>query len=236
MNEIEVCFSTDIFNLFESKGRIVVVVDILRASTVVCTMIHNGAKEIIPVSSLEEAREYKAKGFLVVAERDGKKLDFADLGNSPFYFTPEVVSGKTIVYSTTNGTNAITIGKQAKQILIGSFLNIGALAEFLKELGNDILVLCAGWKGKFSLEDSVYAGALVRRLIDSGRFSTRCDSTIAAMDLWDLAKDDLLHYTEKAAQKSRLKKLGLDDVIEFCLQQDITFRIPEYKNERIIAI
>ncbi len=236
MNKIEVCFTTSLFSHFDPKNKIIVVVDILRASSVICTMMHNGVKEIIPVCDLEEARNYKAKGFLVVAERDGKKLDFADFGNSPFYFSPEIVSGKTLVYSTTNGTNAITLGKEANQVLIGSYLNISALADYLEKAKNDILILCAGWKGRFSLEDSVFAGELTNMLINREAFSTKCDSAIAAIDLWSLAKSDLLKYTGKAAQKERLQKLGLDDVIEYCLEHDLTKIIPAFTNNKLVPL
>ncbi len=236
MNLIEVSFSTDLFKHYDCKGKTVVVVDVLRATSVICTMFHNGVKEIIPVRSVDEAQNYKEKGFMVVAERDGKKLDFADFGNSPFYFTKEVVSGKTIVYSTTNGTNAITIGKEADQVIIGSFLNISAVTNYLLGQGKDVIILCSGWKGKFCIEDSLLAGLLSKNFLDSKIFTTKCDSVYAAIDMWSIAKDDLNTYIEKAAQKHRLKKLGLDDVIGYCLTLDITSIVPILNGDRIISI
>lgn len=234
MNQIEVCFSSDLFKHYDSEGKIVVVVDILRATSVICTMIHNGVKEIIPVKSIEEAREYKEKGYVVVAERNGHKLDFADFGNSPFSFTKDVVKGKTIVYSTTNGTNAITTGKGADQVVIGSFLNQSAVIEYLLKQEKDILVLCSGWKGKFCIEDTLFAGALAEHLIKSGKYTTKCDSCNAAIDIWFAAKSNLNVYIDKAAQRHRLKKLGLDEVIGYCLTADITSTIPVLKGDRIV--
>jgi 2-phosphosulfolactate phosphatase len=236
MNTVEVCFSTEIFKCYDSKSKIVVVVDVLRATSVICTMMHNGVKEIIPVKSIDEAKVYKNKGYLVVAERDGKKLDFADFGNSPFYFTRDVVNGKTIVYSTTNGTNAITVGKDAEQIVIGSFLNLSALIQYLNSQGKDIIVLCSGWKGKFCLEDALLAGAISGKLIDTGKFYTKCDSVYASIDLWAMAKDNMDTYIEKVAQKHRLKKLGLDDVISYCFNQDITTVIPVIKGTNLVPL
>ena len=234
MNQIEVCLSTNLFDCYDHKGKIVVVVDVLRATSVVCTMMHNGVKEIIPVKGIEEAREYKEKGYLVVAERNGQKLDFADFGNSPFYFTKDVVGGKTIVYSTTNGTNAITVGKNAEQVIIGSFLNFQAAVDYLSEQKKDILILCSGWKGKFCLEDSLLAGAIAKCLIDSGEFSTKCDSVNASIDLWSLAKVDMKSYLGKVAQRHRLKKLGLDNVIGYCFTMDVTNVVPILKGDRIV--
>jgi len=236
MNSIEVAFSPQLFNLFDHKGKVVVVVDILRATSVITTMFQNGVKEIIPVRDLEEAKRRKEEGFLVVAERDGKKLDFADFGNSPFYFTPETVSGKTIVYSTTNGTNAITIGKEAESVIIGSFLNQSALIDYLKSIHKDIIILCAGWKGKFCLEDAMFAGAVSQVLLESGQFCTLCDSTKGAIDIWEVAKPNLNEYIKKVAQKGRLQKLGLDNVIEYCLTTNLTSIIPVLKGDRIVPL
>lgn len=234
MNTVEVCFSTELFKVYDPKGKIVVVVDVLRATSVICTMMHNGVKEIIPVKTIEEAKEYKDKGYLVVAERNGEKLDFADFGNSPFLFTKEVVDGKTLVYSTTNGTNAISVGKEADQVVVGAFLNFSAIVKYLKEQKKDVIILCSGWKGKFCLEDSLLAGAISGSLIDSGIFYTKCDSVNASMDLWAIARDTMDTYIEKIAQKHRLKKLGLDDVIDYCFTPDLTNIIPILKGTHII--
>jgi 2-phosphosulfolactate phosphatase len=234
MNQIEVCLSTDLFDCYDHKGKIVVVVDVLRATSVICTMLHNGAKAIIPVKSVDEAKAYKEMGYMVVAEREGKKLDFADFGNSPYFFTKDVVEGKTIVYSTTNGTNAISVGKEADQVVIGAFLNLTALSEYLIKQGKDVLILCSGWKGKFCIEDALLAGAIAANLIGSGNYSTKCDSVNVAIDMWSMAKGDLNAYIEKVAQKHRLKKLGLDDVIGYCFTSDVTSVIPIMKGANIV--
>lgn len=236
MPRIEVAFSPAVFQHFESEGKIVVVVDILRATSVICTMFQNGVKEIIPVRSIDEAKEYKQKGFLVVAERNGQKLDFADFGNSPFYFTPQTISGKTVVYSTTNGTNAITLSSGAQEVIIGSFLNISAIESYLSARSTDILIMCAGWKGKFCLEDALFAGALSQMLMAKCRFETICDSTHAAIDLWNMAKVDIKSYLEKVAQRHRLKKLGMDDVIEYCFTNDVTDSIPVLRDSKLVSL
>lgn len=234
MNTVEVCFSTELFKVYDPKGKIVVVVDVLRATSVICTMMHNGVKEIIPVKSVDDAKAYKDKGYLVVAERDGKKLDFADFGNSPFYFSKDVVDGKTIVYSTTNGTNAISVGKEADQVIVGAFLNLTAITQYLNRQAKDVLILCSGWKGKFCIEDALLAGAISGNLIGLGSFFTKCDSVNASLDMWAMAKDNMDTYVEKIAQKHRLKKLGLDDVIDYCFTADITTIIPVLKGSHII--
>lgn len=233
---LEVCLTPALFDSYKYQNVIVVVVDIFRATSAIATALEHGVKEIIPVGTIEEARIYKDKGFLIAAERDGIMLDFADFGNSPYNFIGQKLEGKTIVYSTTNGTQAIQLAEKCKKVVIGSFLNHTAVSSWLKNQGSDIVILCAGWKGKFNFEDAVYAGALAKTLIEDSFFSTICDSTLACIDLWSLAEKDLLTYKEKFAHRHRLKKLNLDDVVEYCLTFDINNVIPVYQNGVIINI
>jgi 2-phosphosulfolactate phosphatase len=228
--KLETCFSPAMYVPDEHKNSIVVIIDILRASSAICTAFENGAIEIIPVAEVTEAKDYKSKGFLVAAERDGFVLDFADFGNSPFNFTREKVEGRTIVYSTTNGTGIIKLAESAYMTVIGSFLNIRALSDWLLRQDKDVMLLCAGWKNKFNIEDTICAGAISEKLLESGMYKSICDSTAASIDLWSLAKSDIHGYIEKAAQRTRLRDKGLDDCIRFCLTPDFTEKIPAIKN------
>ena len=228
--KLETCFSPALYEPDEYRNSIVVIIDILRASSAICTAFANGAVAIIPVADVSEAKDYKARGYLVAAERDGYVLDFADFGNSPFNFTKEKVEGKTIVYSTTNGTGIINLASSAYITVVGSFLNIGALTQWLIKQERNVLLLCAGWKNRFNIEDTVCAGAIAEKLMVSDLYSTICDSTLASMDLWSLALNDLSGYIEKAAQRTRLRDKKLDDCIEFCLTSDYTDKIPVMKN------
>jgi len=232
---LETCFSPALYEPDRHAGSIVVVIDILRATSAICTAFENGAASIIPVATVPEAREYKEKGYLVAAERDGYVLDFADFGNSPFNFTPERVAGKTIVYSTTNGTGIIKLASSAQHIIIASFLNIGAITEWIISRDNDVILFCSGWKNRFNLEDSLCAGAIAEKLLATSLYSTICDSTHAAVDLWSLAKEDINGYIEKAAQRSRLRDKNLDDCIPFCLSMDFTRKIPIIKDGILVA-
>jgi 2-phosphosulfolactate phosphatase len=233
---IDVCFSPALYDKFHNKESIVVIVDILRATSAICTAFMNGVKTIIPVETLEEAKKYKSKGYLVAAERDGIIKSFADFGNSPFNFTKEKVAGKVIVYSTTNGTRSIHMAKKSCKIVIGSYLNIDALSDCLVNENHNIVILCAGWKDKFNLEDTLFAGCLADKLLHSGHFETICDSTYAAMDLWSVAKNDLMGYIEKTAQRNRLKKNNLDDVIDFCHRTNLSDIVPVWHKNRLIRL
>ena len=182
---VEVCFSPGLFQDILTKGDFVVVlVDILRATTTICAAVGNGVEAIIPVATHEEARRLKSQGFLVASEKDGVQVDFADFGNSAFSFTRDAIGGKTLVYCTTNGTRALQIAKSASSIAIGAFINISAVTEWLAAQQKNVVILCSGWKNKFCLEDTLFAGALTGRLLETGLFRTECDSAQAAMDLW----------------------------------------------------
>jgi len=234
--KLETCFSPALFEPADHVDSIVVIIDILRASSAIVTAFANGAAEIIPVANASEAKDYKSKGYLVAAERDGYVLDFADFGNSPFNFTREKVEGNTIVYSTTNGTGLIELASGSYLTLVGSFLNLSAVIRFLIKQERDVLLFCAGWKNKFNLEDTVCAGAMAEKLIESNLYSTICDSTYCALDLWSVARHDLTGYIEKAAQRSRLRDKKLDDCIEYCFTSDITNKIPVVKNGVLVEI
>lgn len=233
---LEVCLTPAIFDRYADPDAIVVVIDILRASSAICNAFANGAESLIPVRNLDEAREYKKKGFMVAAERDGYVQDFADFGNSPFNFTPERISGKTIVYSTTNGTRTIDEASVCHMVVIGSFLNISSLEKWLLRQERNVILLCAGWKGKVCLEDSVFAGALASRLIKTNKYTTICDSARIVLDLWKSAEPDVLAYIDKAAQRNRLREKGLDDCIPFCHSPDSTDVIPYLKKDRLMNL
>jgi 2-phosphosulfolactate phosphatase len=230
---IEVCFSPALFKGFRNPQAITVITDILRATSAIVTAFENGVERIIPVETLEQARAYKEKGFMVAAERDGIVRDFADFGNSPFNFSRERIEGRQIVYSTTNGTQAIHMASECHQVLIGAYLNFTALCEWLNGQDRDVIILCAGWKNKFNLEDSLFAGALSEKLMATGNYRTICDSAIACMDLWEMARGDLLTYIDKVAQRERLRKNKLDDVIEYCHTFDTTRVIPVLQEDHL---
>lgn len=236
-SSIEVCFSPALFEEILTAGEFtVVVVDILRATTSFIAALQYGVDCIIPLAGVDKALDYKNKGFLVAVERDGRILDFADFGNSAYNFMSPKVQGKTIAYSTTNGTQAIEIAKNSKKLLIGAFTNLAVLSDYLIQDQQDVVILCAGWKNKFNLEDSVFAGALTEALLKSERFTTECDSANAAIDLWEKAKFDPLAYIQKAQHRERLRRLGVDDVLEYTFTMNSSGVLPTLVDGALIDI
>jgi len=235
MNTIEICLAPKLFENYSVENKIVVVVDILRATTIITTMFHNGLAKLIPVRTLEEAKQFKSEGFLVAAERDGKKVDFADFDNSPYTFTPDKIGGETLVYSTTNGTNTINLIKGADQVIIASFLNLVSIINYLTQQKKDVLILCSGWQGDYCTEDALFAGALSEKLIEF-EFRTNSDSVNLCLELWNNAKNDLLNSIKDTFQYKRLVGLGLEKVIDYCFNQDISDVIPTLQKDYIIDI
>lgn len=235
MNTIEVCLSPKLFDNYSVENKIVVIVDILRATTIITTMFQNGLSKLIPVKTLDEAKDLKKKGFLVAAEREGKKLDFADFDNSPFSFTKDKIQGKTIVYSTTNGTNTINLATDSDLVIIASFLNLTAISNYLINQQKDILIICSGWQGDYCTEDALFAGALSERLL-LNKFTSSSDSVNSSIDLWKLAKKDLTEYIKNIYQYKRLVSLGLENIINYCFKMDITKVVPMLENHYIIDL
>lgn len=232
-HKVETCYSPALFEFFENKNAIVVVTDVFRATTSICNAFTNGVQSIIPVKTEEEAKAFQKQGYLIAAERNGIKLDFADFGNSPENFSRDVVEGKNIVYSTTNGTKTIQLGQNCKAVAIGSFANYSVLLNWIKEQDSDVILLCAGWKGKYNIEDSIFMGAIAENLLESGNYETICDSTVAAVDMWKNHKHDVRSFIEFCAQRTRLQKNGVDGCIDFCLTMDTCPYVPTYKNGKI---
>lgn len=232
--EIEVCFSPSLISNYTIEGKIVVVIDIFRATSSICYGIENGAIEIIPVASVEECRAFEGKGYLLAAERNGEVVSGFDFGNSPYSYTSEKVSGKKVVLTTTNGTHAIHQSRLADKIVIGSFLNLDSICNWLKHQDQDVLLLCSGWKNKFNLEDTLFAGAVVHLLKAS--FEQHCDSAVAAEDIYLLAKDNLRAYLYKSSHSQRLKELNIEDDIQLCLKQNICKCIPILKDGKLVAL
>ena len=233
---IEVCFTPGEYAYYKDEFEIVVVIDVLRATSAMCAAFDNGILSIIPVPTIEEALEYKKKGYLVGAERNGQIVEGFDFGNSPFSYMKEEFRGKEVVLTTTNGTKSLEVAKDAETVVVGSFLNLTALSKWLSKQDKNILCLCSGWQDKFNLEDTICAGAISDFLISTGNFISIEDSSIAAKYLFLSAKDNYLGYLKSSSHRRRLKHLNLNEDIKYCLTPDQTDVIPILINGKLIKL
>jgi len=220
-------------HLYDVRDRTVVVVDILRATSSMVTAFAHGVESITPVANLEECRKLKTKGYVISGERDGKKVEGFDKGNSPFEYQGDDIKGLKIAFTTTNGTQAIEKSKDAREVIIGAFLNLTAVAKYLLLGENNALIVCAGWKGRVNLEDTLFAGALVEKLKEY--LGPDCDAALAAQHLYNLAKNDMVSFLNASSHVRRLNKLNIHDDIKFCVTPDQYKVLPKLKNGVLVA-
>ena len=231
MKKIDICLTPDLVHQYDLASTVVVVIDILRATSSITTAIAHGVHAIRPVETLGECRELKLQGHVGAAERGGKKVGGFDLGNSPYsYMNPELEESK-IAMTTTNGTITLKKSRGALQVIIGSFLNYSALLTYLERLPCDVLLHCAGWKGKVNLEDTLFAGAVVFGLRQLFEYDS--DVPLMAANLYKHCKTDLKSALEDSSHVKRLMDLGLEKDIDFCLKFDEYKVIPVYKGDYI---
>lgn len=214
--------SPELMHLYPVHDKTVVVVDILRATSCMVTALAHGAESITPFANLEACRAMKTRGYITSGERDGKKVDGFDKGNSPFEYMGTDIPTRKIAFTTTNGTQAIDKAKDAREIVIGAFLNISTVARYLLLGENNILIVCAGWKGKVNLEDTLFAGALVEKLKDY--IDPDCDAPLMAQHLYHTGKADKVAFLNNSSHVKRLSRLDIHKDISFCLTED-TYKI-----------
>ncbi|NNF02050.1 MAG: 2-phosphosulfolactate phosphatase [Bacteroidia bacterium] len=233
---VDVCLSPVFLDHFDKTNAIVVVIDVLRATSSMCIALENGAEKIIPVATIEESMKYKEKGFLVGAERNGLPVAGFDFGNSPFSFVGDNIKGSSIAITTSNGTKAISLAKGAKRIAVASFLNLSAISAWLKEQNSYTIILCSGWKDTFNLEDTLCAGAIVENLLGHFELSINRDAALAAQSMYKLAKDDLYAFLHHSSHAIRLEKLEINDDIKFCLTPDQTDVVPVLQDDALVSV
>lgn len=235
--KVEVCFTPSQYDSYGKDFDIVVAIDVLRATSAICSGIYNGVKEIIPVSTIEEAKTYQSKGFIAAAERGGQIVEGFDFGNSPFSYQNKDLIGKSVVLSTTNGTRAINIAaKDVDTVVIGALSNLDVLVEWLLSQNKNVLLLCSGWKDKFNLEDTICAGAIAASLLETGKFMSDEDSSIAAKYMYYSAKENYFGFLKASSHRRRLKKMNLNKDIKFCLTPNTTPVIPILKNGTLVKL
>ncbi len=225
-----------LYPLYAAKETVTVVVDILRATSAICTAFEHGIEKVIPVPDVEDTYFYKDHDDVILAaERGGEIVEGFRYGNSPLSYMGEDIKGKTLVITTTNGTQAIEAAKDSEIILVGSFLNFGALTAMLREIDRDVMVLCAGWKNRFNLEDTLFAGAVTENLLDAGfSYATDSDAALASLSLFQSAKRDMYAFLENSSHRNRLEKLNLEEDVKYCLQFDKTSCVPFLKEHALI--
>ena len=228
--------SPALLHLYDVSSSIVVIIDILRATSTITTALFNGAKYVIPVDSVEECiRIGKQIDGITAGERDGKVAEGLEYGNSPFEYPPEFIKGKTLVLTTTNGTKLLhmALDNNARSVIIGAFNNLTAVGDFLISQKQNIILGCAAWKDRVNIEDTLFAGALIHRI--KKHFSINCDSSQMAESLFLEGKNDLFEFVKNknASHYQRLTGFGLEKDIRYCLTSDNANVLVIYKEGKL---
>ena len=233
MRRIEVCLSPELIHQYSLDGKVVVVVDIFRATSCIVTGLANGVSAIRPVAEVDECKKRGEEGYLTAGERGGIKIEAFDLGNSPFEYMSEMVKEKKVAISTTNGSQAIIRSVGAEEIIIGAFLNLEAVAEYVLQAKKDVLVHCAGWKGTVNLEDTLFAGALIDECAEE--IEPIGDSSLLAHQLFIGNHDNLFGLAKQSSHAERLKGFGIEKDLEFCMTLNEYSIVPRFENPEIIV-
>ena len=232
------CLSPALLHLYDVSESVVVIIDVLRATSTIATALHNGATAIIPVDSVPECikigTELKA---ITAGERDGKVADGLQYANSPFEYPKSFIENKLLVLTTTNGTKLLhkALANNAREIITGSFPNFSAVCKYLVQQKLPVVLGCAAWKDKINLEDTLFAGAVIDKIKE--HFTIECDASKMALKLHEQAKEERYEFmeTQQASHFLRLKNFGLEKDLRYCLTKDGAPVLPIYKNGKLVS-
>ena len=234
---IHTCFSPALLHLYDLSNAVVVIIDVFRATSTIAAALHNGAKCVIPVDEVAKAIEVsKQIDGIAAGERDGKLAEGLQHGNSPLEYSKDFIKDKTLVLTTTNGTKLLqmALDNKATTIITGSFPNLSAVCTFLINENKNVVLGCAGWKDRFNLEDTLFAGAVIAKIKEN--FTIHCDSSLTAELLYNQHKDNLIDFASTLTHYHRLvERFGLIEDIKFCLTPDGANVLPLYENGKLIA-
>ncbi|MBO9619677.1 MAG: 2-phosphosulfolactate phosphatase [Niabella sp.] len=229
--------SPALIHLYDLKDTVVVIIDVFRATSTIAAALYNGARSVIPVDSIPQAIKISQEiNGIAAGERDGKLAEGLRHGNSPMEYKRAFIEDQTLVLTTTNGTRLLHMALElgADDIVTGSFPNLSSVCNYLLQQKKNVILACAGWKDKFNLEDTLFAGAVISRVKE--HFSIHCDASFMAQYMYEQNKDNLLDFAKNLTHYHRLvNRFGYIDDIDFCLKADSADVLPLYKGGHLVV-
>jgi 2-phosphosulfolactate phosphatase len=239
---LDVFFTPSHVKPADTAGRLVAIVDVLRASTTVATALGNGAKTVIPLEGADEvitrSKEFARSGVKLAGEQKMFPIAGFDLGNSPQDFTPEAVEGKTILITTTNGTRALLGVQGARDIVIASYVNFTAVLAMMKVAASsntDIAIICAGEEGSFTLEDAACAGRYVRAIPKRASVVAN-DAASASVLIEKKYGDNIAKVFKESTHGQALESAGFGDDLAAAAEVDSYAVVPVYQDRQITKL
>lgn len=230
--------SPALLHLYDARSSIVVIIDVLRATSTIAAALHNGAKHVVPVSTVAECIKLgKQIAAITAGERDGKIAEGLEYGNSPFEYPEKFIKGKTLVLTTTNGTKLLHMALEngAGEVITGSFANLDSVCNYLSAQKKNVILGCAAWKDRVNIEDTLFAGAVIDRIGEE--FTINCDSSKIAHTLYKAAAPDLFEYMKSndASHYHRLMGFGCEEDIRHCLTPNTANVLPVYTDGKLVV-
>lgn len=229
MPVLHTVLSPKLLDLYNLENSIVVIIDVFRATSTIASALYNGAERVIPVAGVEECITLgKELNAITAGERDGKIIEGLLHGNSPSEYNSDFISGKTLVLTTTNGTKMLhmSLERGAEEIITGSFPNLNSVCNYLIDSQKDVILACSGWKDKFNIEDTLFAGAIIENV--QNFFTIQCDSSLMAQNLFKSHHRDLKNFITKTTHWHRLSQYGLQEDMLFCVTENNADVLPYY--------
>jgi 2-phosphosulfolactate phosphatase len=234
--KVDIIISADDIKESKIKDKIVVVVDMFRATSVIVTALNNGCKEVIPYLTIEETLEAASKleihNYILGGERRAVKIDSFNLSNSPLEYTKDIVKNKTVLITTTNGTRALTEAVSAKRIFIGAMINAKAIAKKLTDINESVVIINAGTNGNFSMDDYICSGYIIDQMLSYNKDLDLTDIARTAKIIYE-ENINIISYVKQATHYSTMKSLKLDNDIQYCIKKSVIDMVPEYKDKKI---
>ncbi|WP_026260465.1 2-phosphosulfolactate phosphatase [Segetibacter koreensis] len=231
------CLSPALLHLFDLHNAVVVIIDVFRATTTIATALYNGAARVIPVAEVEECKRLGnvISGSITAGERDGKVIEGLQYGNSPTEYPREFIENKTLVLTTTNGTKLLhmAFAKGCSEVITGAFANLSSVCDYLVSQEKNVILGCSGWKDKFNLEDTLFAGAVIDKVKE--QFVIHDDSSLMAREIFRQQRNDLYSFIQHTTHWHRLAAYGLHKDLEYCVSTDVANVLPIYRNGELVV-
>lgn len=228
--------SPALLHLFNLHNTVVVIIDVFRATSTIATALYNGAARVIPVADIEECKKLGSEipNAITAGEREGKVIEGLQHGNSPAEYPREFIEGKTLVLTTTNGTKLLhmAFAKGCAEVITGSFPNLTAVCKYLVHQDKNVILGCSGWKDRFNLEDTLFAGAVINTIKD--HFVIHDDACLMAEEMYRLHRNDMFSFIQKTTHWHRLASYGQEKDLQYCVSADVANVLPVFKNGELV--